>query len=79
MNLERVLRDLHAEKQWLESMIVALETASSSPAHRLILGLDRSLWNGRRARGVRIGARKKSELARLAQLVDRNRHRRTRA
>ena len=79
MDLEKVLKDLHAEKQWLESMIGALETASSSPAHRLIRGLDQSLWHGRRVRGLRVGSRKKTELARLAQLVDRIGHRRTRA
>ena len=43
MDLEKVLKDLHAEKQWLKSMIGALETASSSPAHRLIRSLDQSL------------------------------------
>ena len=75
MNLEKVLKDLHAEKQWLESMIGALETASSSPAHRLI----RSLTQSRRARGLRVGSRKKSELARLAQLVGKNGHRRASA
>ncbi len=77
MNLEKVLKDLHAEKQWLESMIGALETASSSPAHRLIRTLDQSLWHGRSERGLRVGTRKKSELARLARLVGRNDHRRT--
>ena len=79
MNLNKVLKDLHAEKQWLESMIGALETASSSPAHRLIRSLNQSLWHGRRACGLRVGPRKKSELARLAQLVGRNGHRRTMA
>ena len=78
MNLEKVLKDLHAEKRWLESLIGALETASSSPAHRLIRGLDQSLWHSRRARGLRFGPQKKSELARLAQLVGRNGHRRVR-
>jgi len=76
MNLDKVLKDLHAEKQWLESMIGALETASISPAHRLIRSLDQNLWHGRRARGQRVGPGKKSELAKLAQLVGRNGHRR---
>jgi hypothetical protein len=79
MNLEKVLKDLHAEKQWLESMIGALEAASSSPGHRLIRSLDQSLWHGRRVRGLRVGPRKNSELARLAELIGRNGHRRTRA
>lgn len=70
MNLEKVLKDLHAEKQWLESMIGALETASISPAHRLIRSLDHSLWHGRRARGLRLGPRKRTELSKLAEMVD---------
>jgi hypothetical protein len=70
MNLDKVLKDLHAEKQWLESMIGALETASISPAHRLIRSLDQSLWHDRRTRGLRLDARRRTELAKLAKRID---------
>lgn len=77
MNLEKVLKDLHAERRWLESIIGALETASSSPAHRLIGSLDQGLRRSRRDSGWRLGHRQRTELSKLAQLVGTNGHRRS--
>lgn len=72
MNLEKVLKDLNAEKRWLEGVIGALEIAGSSPAHRLIRSLDQSIWNGGRRRGLHLGPRKRTELSKLARMVQNN-------
>jgi hypothetical protein len=69
MNLEKALRELNAEKQWLEGVIGALEIASVSPAGRLLQSVGRSVSPFANGQGLRIGARQKSELAKLAQMV----------
>jgi hypothetical protein len=35
-NVNRVLRELHEKKRWLDTMIEGLEAAAGSPDHRLI-------------------------------------------
>ncbi len=79
MNLPKLLRELHAERDWLEAMIAALEAASQSPAHRLTGILASSVENGG-GRGCLVHLRqgKKRELARLAGLVRRDVRRRRR-
>ena len=69
MDLDKALNDLNAERQWLDSVIGALEIASASPAHRLVRSLDQTLWPGGRSGGMRLGPRKRTELSKLAQLV----------
>ena len=70
MDLERVLRDLHKERRWLENLIGALELASDCPGLRLMRTLNRSLPGGRpRRRGLRLGNRRKTQLSRLAGMV----------
>jgi len=69
MNLEKLLKELHAEKRRLDAMIGALETASKSPAHRFIRTLERSLGH---RRGWRLAPRTKAELGQLAQQVRHN-------
>jgi hypothetical protein len=69
MNLEKALRDLNAEKRWIEGLIGALEIASVSPAGRLLQSLDRSLSPGASGRGLRVSSRQKTQLAKLSQMV----------
>lgn len=70
MNIDKVLDDLNAERQWLETVIGALEITSRLPAYRLVRILDQSLLE-RRSPGQRLhfGPRRKGELVKLAQLV----------
>ncbi len=70
MNLDRVLEDLHAERQWLDTMIGAVELVSNSPSHRLIRKLDRSLGRNGSARiGLRLDHQQRAALLRLAHQV----------
>ncbi len=67
MNLEKILRELHQERRWLQDLIAALELAFHSPAHRLISALSP---DGRFSPGVwRQGGRRRTELSRLAWMV----------
>ena len=72
MNLPRLLRDLHAEKRWLETVIAALEIASRSPTQQfaavLVSSLEAQRWGGRI---LHLSRSKKAELARLAGQVRR--------
>jgi hypothetical protein len=80
MNLPKLLRELHAERQWLETMIGALEVASRSPAHRFTGILVSSIQNGEAGQCIlHLRRRKKAELARLAGLLHRDVRRRRRA
>ena len=73
MDLDRILNELHAEKQWLETIIGALELAARSPAEQFTARLARGLGDGRsHRRPIYLGQQKKTELARLAGRVQRN-------
>ena len=70
MNLDKVLDDLNAERQWLDTVIGALEVTSRLPAYRLVRILDQSLLERRSpGQGLHFGPRRKGELVKLAQLV----------
>lgn len=72
MNLPRLLEDLHAERQWLETMIAALEIASRTPAHRFTGALISSLQDEELPGCIlHLGKHKKAQLARLAERVRR--------
>ena len=71
MNLPRVLRDLHAEKRWLEAMIATLEIASRSPAYRFAEALEASLKQGRHGCVLHLSRNKKEELLKMAEGVQR--------
>ncbi|MBI3666387.1 MAG: hypothetical protein HY236_09225 [Acidobacteria bacterium] len=75
MDLDRILKELHAERQWLETIISALEVAALSPAEQFTSTLVREL-NGERSsrRTLYLGPRKKMHLARLAGQVRKTRH-----
>lgn len=79
VNVDRLLKDLHEKKQWLDTMIVALERAALSPDHQLIEEAGRVFdhFDGSRPK-VDLRPRQQRKLADLAQQVGKVRHRRTR-
>ncbi len=75
MNVTRTLRDLYAQKRWLNGVIGALEIASRSPEGRFTAMLASKLCHGSRV-GPLVGLRrqKKAEITRLANLIRGSRH-----
>jgi hypothetical protein len=73
LNLPKLVHDLQVEKQWLETMISALEIAERSPAHRFAGVLVNSL-QASEASGCILHLKwsKKAELARLAGKIRRS-------
>ena len=70
MDLRKLLKDLYAERRWLETMIGGLEVAARSPAHQFTGMLVETLRNaGTDGCIAHLPQRKKTELARLARLV----------
>ena len=67
IKLERVLKDLYAKKQWLNTMISSLDTAVESPHYRLIQRVSQSLSNGDGAK-PKVDMRRQQRV-RLAQLA----------
>ena len=70
MNLPGLLRELHAEKCWLDDLIGSLEIAARSPVQRFASALIDSMAE---VDGpiLCLPGRKKEELVRLARLVTR--------
>ena len=70
MKLTMLLRELHAEKRWLDDVIAALEAAAL--ASELAEPLVRRLRHyASRGRVVHLDPKEKAELARLARQVNR--------
>ncbi len=68
MDISRLLRELHAERRWLECLIGALEAAA--PASEPVQTLASRLYRyGSEGRMVTLGPAKKAELARLARRI----------
>lgn len=76
-NMNRLLRELHEKKRWLDTMIEGLEAAAGSPHHQLIEKAGRIFehLNGARPK-VDLRRPQQEVLAGLASQVGRRRPRR---
>jgi hypothetical protein len=80
INMDRLLKELHEKKRWLDTVIGGLEKAVNSPDHHLIENAHRLFADGggRRPK-VDVGVRQQKMLASLASQVGNGRRRRGRA
>jgi hypothetical protein len=70
MDLDGILRELHEERRWLDTIIAALEAASRSPDGQFVDLLGRGLRGGPASSlAVRLGSAKRREMERLARRV----------
>ena len=77
VNIDLLLNELHAKRNWLDTVIAGLESAIRSPDHRLIESLSTAYSNGARGRPkVDLRPRQQANLSRLASKVQRHANRR---
>ena len=70
--LDQLLKQLYLKKQWLDTMITSLESASRSPHHRLIESVTQVIaQSSQRKPTVDLDHQQKLRLARLANQVRR--------
>ena len=75
VKLERVLKELYAKKEWLDTMIASLEVAVKSPHYQFIQRVDQAFGNGSTGVRPRVDIRwqQQTRLAELAAEIGRGR------
>jgi len=72
LDLDQLLKQLYLKKQWLDTMITSLESATRSPHHRFIESVTQVIaQSSQRKPTVDLDHQQKLRLARLANQVRR--------